>query len=140
MSDTREPLDLFWFIPTRGDGPYLGTQDRHRPAEFRYLREIATAVDRLGYKGALLPTGRGCEDAWITATALATATERLRFLVALRPRISASRRSSPPATRIWRRHTTSPSCCSRPSASAPSRPARMSRIPVSSAPVPDGRS
>lgn len=88
MSDTRKPLDLFWFIPTSGDGPYLGTQDRHRPAEFRYLREIATAVDRLGYKGVLLPTGRGCEDAWITATALATATERLRFLVALRPGVA----------------------------------------------------
>ncbi|MGO1079407.1 FMNH2-dependent alkanesulfonate monooxygenase [Inquilinus sp. CA228] len=88
MSDTRKPLDLFWFIPTSGDGPYLGTQDRHRPAEFRYLREIATAVDRLGYSGVLLPTGRGCEDAWITATALATATERLRFLVALRPGVA----------------------------------------------------
>jgi len=88
MSDTRKPLDLFWFIPTSGDGPYLGTQDRHRPAEFRYLREIATAVDRLGYTGVLLPTGRGCEDAWITATALATATERLRFLVALRPGVA----------------------------------------------------
>lgn len=88
MSDARKPLDLFWFIPTSGDGPYLGTQDRHRPAEFRYLREIATAVDRLGYSGVLLPTGRGCEDAWITATALATATERLRFLVALRPGVA----------------------------------------------------
>ncbi|KGM34940.1 FMNH2-dependent alkanesulfonate monooxygenase [Inquilinus limosus] len=88
MRDTRKPLDLFWFIPTSGDGPYLGTQDRHRPAEFRYLREIAAAVDRLGYKGVLLPTGRGCEDAWITATALATATKRLRFLVALRPGVA----------------------------------------------------
>lgn len=88
MSASQKPLDLFWFIPTSGDGPNLGTQDRHRPAEFRYLREIATAVDRLGFKGVLLPTGRGCEDAWITATALATATERLRFLVALRPGVA----------------------------------------------------
>jgi alkanesulfonate monooxygenase len=88
MSDPQKPLDLFWFIPTSGDGPYLGTQERHRPADFRYLREIATAVDRLGFKGVLLPTGRGCEDAWITATALATATERLRFLVALRPGVA----------------------------------------------------
>ena len=88
MSDSQKPLDLFWFIPTSGDGPYLGTQDRHRPADFRYLREIATAVDRLGFTGVLLPTGRGCEDAWITATALATATERLRFLVALRPGVA----------------------------------------------------
>jgi alkanesulfonate monooxygenase len=33
----------------------------------------------------LLPTGRSCEDSWIVASALAPLTERLRFLVAVRP-------------------------------------------------------
>jgi alkanesulfonate monooxygenase len=79
------PLDFFWFIPTHGDGSYLGSQQRHRPADFAYFRQVATAVDQLGYGGVLLPTGRSCEDSWITATALATVTERLKFLVALRP-------------------------------------------------------
>ena len=80
-----DPLNFFWFIPTSGDGPYLGTDDFYRAPDHAYLREIATAVDRLGFGGVLIPTGANCEDSWITATALATATERLKFLVAIRP-------------------------------------------------------
>lgn len=82
---SNAPLDLYWYLPTHGDGPYLGTDERHRPATFGYLREIAQAADRLGFKGVLLPTGTRCEDAWITAAALIPQTEQLRFLVALRP-------------------------------------------------------
>lgn len=84
MSSQR-PLDLYWYLPTHGDGPYLGTELRHRTATFGYLREIAQAADRLGFKGVLLPTGTRCEDAWIAAAALAPLTEKLKFLVALRP-------------------------------------------------------
>ena len=79
------PIRFFWFIPTYGDGPYLGSNHLGRPADFPYLREVAQAVDRLGYEGVLLPTGQNCEESWITATGLATVTERLKFLVALRP-------------------------------------------------------
>lgn len=85
MSSNTRPLDLYWYLPTHGDGPYLGTDERHRPATFGYLREIAQAADRLGFKGVLLPTGTRCEDAWIVAAGLIPLTERLRFLVALRP-------------------------------------------------------
>jgi alkanesulfonate monooxygenase len=46
---------------------------------------MAQALDSLGYYGALLPTGSFCEDAWIVASSLVTHTERLRYLVALRP-------------------------------------------------------
>jgi alkanesulfonate monooxygenase len=77
--------DFYWFLPTGGDGFYLGSGDGQRPATNRYLREIAEAVDRLGYDGVLLPTGRGCEDAWTIAASIVTHTERLRFLVAVRP-------------------------------------------------------
>jgi alkanesulfonate monooxygenase len=86
---TAKPLDLFWFIPVSGDGSYLGTTQGHRPADFRYLREIAQAADRLGFGGVLIPTGRNCDDPWITAAALAPLTERLRFLVALRPGVAS---------------------------------------------------
>ncbi len=81
----RPPLDFLWFLPTSGDGRLLGSADGSRPATNRYLREVAQATDRLGYHGVLLPTGRGCEDAWVTASSIVTHTERLRFLVALRP-------------------------------------------------------
>ncbi len=80
-------LELFWFLPTSGDGPYLGSSHGHRPADYDYLRQIAVAADRLGYGGILLPTGPHCEDGWTYAAALAPFTERLRFLVALRPGI-----------------------------------------------------
>ncbi len=78
-------LDLFWFLPTSGDGRYLGSDAGHRPADFAYLRDIAVAADRLGFKGALLPTGNNCLDGWMVGAALAPLTERLRFLLALRP-------------------------------------------------------
>ncbi|MEI9996966.1 MAG: FMNH2-dependent alkanesulfonate monooxygenase [Rhizomicrobium sp.] len=80
-------LNFFWFLPSAGDGSYLGSNELRRPADFGYLREIASAADRLGYGGVLLPTGHGCLDGWTLASALAPLTERLKFLVALRPGI-----------------------------------------------------
>ncbi len=84
MTETNR-LELFWFLPTSGDGPYLGSPQGHRPADYDYLRQIAVAADRLGYGGILLPTGPHCEDGWTYAAAIAPFTERLRLLVALRP-------------------------------------------------------
>jgi alkanesulfonate monooxygenase len=82
------PLSFFWFVPTHGDGSYLGSNIGERQPDFRYFRQIAEAADRLGYEGVLLPTGQNCEESWITASGLATATERLKFLVALRPGVT----------------------------------------------------
>ncbi|AHF76635.1 Alkanesulfonate monooxygenase SsuD [Sodalis praecaptivus] len=78
-------LSLFWFLPTHGDGHYLGTADGARPVDHGYLQQIAQAADRLGFGGVLIPTGRSCEDAWLVAASLIPVTQRLRFLVALRP-------------------------------------------------------
>jgi alkanesulfonate monooxygenase len=80
-----ETADILWFLPTHGDGRYLGTTQGAREVGLPYLRQIAQAADDLGYFGVLLPTGRSCEDSWIVASALAPLTERLRFLVAVRP-------------------------------------------------------
>lgn len=80
-------MDIFWFIPTHGDGRYLGTTEGARPVTLEYMQQIAQAADNLGYSGALLPTGRSCEDAWVVASSLIPATRRLRFLVAIRPGI-----------------------------------------------------
>ncbi|MDZ8066700.1 MAG: FMNH2-dependent alkanesulfonate monooxygenase [Nostoc sp. DedQUE08] len=82
-------MELFWFIPTYSDGRYLGTATGGRAATYPYLRQIAQAVDDLGYRGALLPTGRSCEDAWIIASSLVAATQQMRFLVAVRPGLSS---------------------------------------------------
>lgn len=85
---THDPLRFFWFIPTHGDGRYLGSEDNVRPADFGYFKQIAQAADRLGFEGVLLPTGQNCEESWIVATGLATVTERLKFLVAIRPGVT----------------------------------------------------
>lgn len=77
--------DFLWFLPTHGDGRYLGSSIGARPADLAYLRQVAQAADDLGYFGVLLPTGRTCEDSWLVASALAPLTERLRYLVAVRP-------------------------------------------------------
>jgi alkanesulfonate monooxygenase len=78
-------MDVFWFIPTHGDGRYLGTRYGGRAVDYAYARQIAEAVDTLGFAGVLLPTGRSCEDAWVTAASLIPVTSRLKFLVAVRP-------------------------------------------------------
>ncbi|MDF2644395.1 MAG: alkanesulfonate monooxygenase [Paenibacillus sp.] len=78
-------MELFWFIPTHGDGRYLGTSDGARSVSYSYCKQIAQAVDELGFQGVLLPTGKSCEDPWIVASSLVPVTEKLKFLVAVRP-------------------------------------------------------
>ncbi|MCZ8380734.1 LLM class flavin-dependent oxidoreductase [Mycobacterium sp. CPCC 205372] len=89
------PAKFFWFLPTNGDsrnivGASHASSHHTVPAGYRepsrrYLAEVARAADRLGFEGVLTPTGTWCEDAWLTAAALLSETERLKFLVAFRP-------------------------------------------------------
>jgi alkanesulfonate monooxygenase len=80
-------MQIFWFLPTHGDGRYLGTAEQARSVNYGYLKQIAQAADELGYVGVLLPTGRSCEDAWVVASTLVPVTTKLKFLVAIRPGI-----------------------------------------------------
>ncbi len=84
-AETSEGPDFFWFLPTHGDGRYLGSAQGGRVVDLAYLEQVAIAADTLGYGGVLIPTGAACEDAWLVAAALAPMTTRLRFLVAVRP-------------------------------------------------------
>ena len=83
-----ETADILWFLPTHGDGRYLGTEVGARHITLGYLSQIARAADDLGYFGVLLPTGRSCEDSWVIASAMVPLTTKLRFLVAVRPGLS----------------------------------------------------
>ncbi|MCI1858198.1 MAG: FMNH2-dependent alkanesulfonate monooxygenase [Sporolactobacillus sp.] len=78
-------MEFYWFIPSHGDGRYLGTTKGGRTASYGYFKQIAQAADELGFKGVLIPTGQSCEDPWLLAASLAAVTKRLQFLVALRP-------------------------------------------------------
>ncbi|WP_437891167.1 FMNH2-dependent alkanesulfonate monooxygenase [Phytobacter sp. V91] len=86
MSESaQENINVFWFLPTHGDGRYLGTTEGGRAVDLAYLQQVALAADNLGYYGVLIPTGKSCEDSWLVASALAPITRRLRYLVAVRP-------------------------------------------------------
>jgi alkanesulfonate monooxygenase len=88
-------LRLHWFLPTTGDGreivgAFIGSRGRSAESATRqptlaYLTQIATAAEQLGFESVLTPTGTWCEDPWIATAALIGATERLRFIVAVRP-------------------------------------------------------
>ncbi|MFP8834777.1 FMNH2-dependent alkanesulfonate monooxygenase [Hydrogenophaga sp. XSHU_21] len=78
-------MNVFWFIPTHGDSRYLGTAEGARALSHDYLKQVAQAADSLGYEGVLIPTGRSCEDPWVVAASLLPVTQRLKFLVAVRP-------------------------------------------------------
>jgi alkanesulfonate monooxygenase len=91
MTDTRN-VTLHWFLPTTGDsreivggGHGAGPETGERYAGLDYLTQVARAAEYNGFESVLTPTGRWCQDAWVTASALAGATSRLKFLVALRP-------------------------------------------------------
>ncbi len=83
-----------WFIPIDGDGARAGTLRAERPPDFEYLRRVVETAEECGFYSLLIPTrfanGLFAEDAplaetWTTATALAAVTDRIRFLIAVRP-------------------------------------------------------
>jgi alkanesulfonate monooxygenase len=89
MDHQDDPVRPFWFIPTHGDGRWLGSDEGARSTDFGYLAAVGQAADRLGFEGVLIPTGRTCEDSWVVASALAPLTQRLKFLVAVRPGVTS---------------------------------------------------
>jgi alkanesulfonate monooxygenase len=76
-------IDFGWFLPTMGDSEVIGPPDR--PATLDYLVEVARAAEEAGFAFALVPVGTACQDAWLAAAVVAGRTERLKFLVAMRP-------------------------------------------------------
>lgn len=81
-------LKIHWFLPTGGDSRDVTPSDDGSPSRapsLEYLGQIARACDQLGFEAVLTPCGTGCEDAWITTAMLVPQTNRLKFLVALRP-------------------------------------------------------
>src|SRR4051794_36247653 len=78
-------MEIFWFIPTNGDFRQLNNSEGSRPATYNYCKQIAEAVDDLGYTGVLIPTGKTCGEGFIVASTLVPVTKNLKYLVAVRP-------------------------------------------------------
>jgi len=76
-------IDFGWFLPTMGDTEIVGPPKRE--ATLDYLTDCVKTAEDAGFVFMLVPVGTTCEDAWLAATAVAARTERMKFLVAMRP-------------------------------------------------------
>jgi alkanesulfonate monooxygenase len=84
LSDTGKEIEFGWFIPTTGDGKYIGVKpEKESTAE--YMIEVAQTAEAAGFTFALIPTGGSCLDAWIVGSMIASHTSILKPLVAMRP-------------------------------------------------------
>jgi alkanesulfonate monooxygenase len=91
------PLKFHWFLPTNGgDGRHVvggghGVDPgaSGRPASVPYLGQVARSAEQLGFEAALTPTGAWCEDAWLSTAMISQVSDRLKFLVAFRPGLTA---------------------------------------------------
>jgi alkanesulfonate monooxygenase len=85
-------LELHWFLPLHGDGREVAKRSSgadapgaRREPDIDYLTQVALAVERFGFTGMLTPFGLFCEDPWVMASALVARTDRVKFMIALRP-------------------------------------------------------
>ena len=80
----QRPLELGWFLPTRGD-----TDDYSDPLKIaagsRMFERVAKAAEDAGFEYMLIPVGHQCWDAWMTGAMMIGRTSRMRMLVAARP-------------------------------------------------------
>lgn len=91
----KRPVPLFsWFIPIDGDGAYIGTSLPERNPTFEYLKKVTETAEKGGLYSLLIPTRfvnglfeerAPLAETWTMATALAAVSNRIRFLVAVRP-------------------------------------------------------
>ncbi|WP_414122033.1 LLM class flavin-dependent oxidoreductase [Corynebacterium nuruki] len=95
-------LTLHWFLPpfldsrhVSGGGPgglVTGPDATNgdRAVDLNYLRQLALAAEHNGFESVLVPVGLWCEDPWVVASALVDVTEKLKFLVAVRPGVASA--------------------------------------------------
>jgi alkanesulfonate monooxygenase len=85
---TREDIQFGWFLPTAGDGKYVGVAPEREPT-LDYLIQVAQTAEHSGFEFVLIPTGGACLDAWVVGSAVMSHTRTLRPLVAVRPGLVA---------------------------------------------------
>jgi alkanesulfonate monooxygenase len=111
----RPELTFHWYLPPFVDSRYVvgggpggrvAAHGRHglpdRPVDSRYLTQLALAAEQNGFESVLIPVGLWCEDPWIVATSLLGATDRLKFLVAVRPGLATALKEAQSAATFQR--------------------------------------
>jgi alkanesulfonate monooxygenase len=86
-------VEIHWYlVPQEGRLPFLqhsrNAGGRSVP-NYDFFRQLAGAIDYNGYSGALLATGGGGHDAWTVASSLIPLTERMKFIIAQHPGLTA---------------------------------------------------
>lgn len=82
MAAHSENIEVYWYL-TAPDGRSPWSTEGARKIDLPYLRQIASAVDQLGFTGALLATGP--HDTWVLGSSLISSTNNMRFLIAVHP-------------------------------------------------------
>ncbi|WP_413377816.1 LLM class flavin-dependent oxidoreductase [Alkalihalobacillus sp. 1P02AB] len=78
-------LHFHWFVPTNGDGEFLGLKEPERKPTLSYITQVAQAAEKAGFEGILIPTGTPYLDSWLVGSAIIHHTEKIKPLVAFRP-------------------------------------------------------
>lgn len=77
-------MRLFWYlIPV--DGVFPWRVESQRKINYSYMRQLAGAIDHLGFEGALVAGGGGGHDLWTMSSFLAAHTRRMKFIIAQHP-------------------------------------------------------
>ncbi|OME86446.1 MULTISPECIES: LLM class flavin-dependent oxidoreductase [Paenibacillus] len=82
MAAHKDNVEVYWYL-TAPDGRSPWSTEGARKIDLPYLRQIASAVDQLGFTGALLATGP--HDTWVLGSSLISSTNNMRFLIAVHP-------------------------------------------------------
>lgn len=88
MAKQNQEVEFGWFIPTTGDGKYIGVKPE-RESTGEYMIEVGKVAEQAGFTFALIPTGGSCIDSWIVGSQIAAHTKILKPLVAFRPGLIA---------------------------------------------------
>jgi alkanesulfonate monooxygenase len=79
------PSEFLWYVPNEVRPGHRGDTSAEPPASLETLTSHATALERHGWKGALIGTGWGRPDTFTVATALTARTTTFEPLIAIRP-------------------------------------------------------
>ncbi|VWX55073.1 LLM class flavin-dependent oxidoreductase [Novosphingobium sp. 9U] len=77
--------EFLWYIPNQVEGGHRGDVSDGNPSSLETLTEHAEALERHGWRGALIGTGWGRPDTFTVAAALAARTKTFEPLIAIRP-------------------------------------------------------
>jgi alkanesulfonate monooxygenase len=77
--------EFLWYIPIQVDGGHRGDVSGKDASSLDTLTSHALALEKHGWKGALLGAGWGRPDTFTVATALAARTKTFEPLIAIRP-------------------------------------------------------